>query len=348
MTMLEFLSKKKGPSGAFKRCNLLGVIFQQFLFASNPLELEAAFFVLLGLLGCTRLFQFFHNDSPWALNPSQFTMKMELRVFIMKNFRRKAINQTLVGVMLCASAWANTTTPSQYEDIAHEHKGCPENSMCDAPMGKLLSHWESKVLLWMKTSDKVTLSKNVTQSIAQSGYPAQFYTREAAQSGFKPASWASSCALHNPKAPGEKILRGQAFIRGFEKDQVLVSRGDTEFQVPHGDLLHLRPVVVFNPTPVTYWFPLDEKPIFLEAGRLHTLVESYDFYMMLAIPAEGRWTASLPPGDGLTAYFDDRKIVDCPKEALAPKPPFYATRCETLLNRDNGKTVTIQLMSACD
>jgi hypothetical protein len=184
--------------------------------------------------------------------------------------------------------------------------------------------------------------------VNQHGYPSGLYTRLAAQNGFNPATWSSSCQQHNPKAPEEKILRGQAFVRGFEKNHVLVSRGDTEFQVPHGELLHLRPAVVFTPTPVTYWLPLDEKPAFFEAGKLHTLVESYDFYLLLAIPAEGTWTATLPPGDGLTAYLDDRKIVDCPKDALVPKPPFYASRCETLLNRDTGKTVIIQLMSACD
>lgn len=270
----------------------------------------------------------------------------------MKNFRRKAINPSVLGVfvyaLLCTNAFANTPSPSQYEDIAHEHKGCPENSQCDAPMGKLLSDWETKTRRWQTGLEKAVIAKELTEAINRSGFPAPFYTREASQNGFKPAAWASSCAQHNPRPPGEKIWRGQAFIRGVEKNHVLVSRGDTEFQVPQGELLQLRPVVVFNPTPTTFWLPLDEKPIFIEQGKLHTLVESFDFYVMLGIPAEGKWQASLPPGDGLSDYFDDRKIVECPKEALAPQPPFYSSRCETLWNKDSGKTVTIQLMSACD
>lgn len=276
----------------------------------------------------------------------------------MELIRRKAINLILFSLILRAfPLFAQTPSPVPvksltYQDFAHPNKGCPENSDCDEVMGKLLEKWKKLAERWETSLPRSIKEKEMQTQLAQLGWPVEFYVKSQAKSGLNPILFSSQCSLHNPKdKPTDRIWRGQAFVKGTEKDMILFSRGDTEFKIKQGELLHLRPVVIFeaDQAPKKYFLPIHESPVYLQKEKLHVVVESEGVYAMLAIPTEGLWEVHLTPESGLGTYFDDKSDVKCPKEALAPEAPWFQhTHCEKIMNKDTGKMVIAQYFSACE
>jgi len=261
----------------------------------------------------------------------------------MEEIRRKAINPALLGVLLSANAFAQ---PQCYEDLAHEHKGCPENSVCDAEMGQALLRWSAQVARWKEAASPQTLSE-IRAELRTRGIPVEFYTLPAAQSGHRPVSWASECQAHNPKPPAARVYRGRGFVKGTAPGHVLVQRGNTEHRVPAGELLQLGRVRLLGARPVDFYLPLGEQPLYFSAGKLHALVEVDDFYLLLAVPETGAWEASLPSPEGHRRAQDTLEDVACPPDALPIAAPFLSTRCRRVLDIDSGKPVVVQLFLGC-
>ena len=237
-----------------------------------------------------------------------------------------------------------------YEDFAHANRGCPENSECDEVMGKLLQQWKQLTTRWAELPAAQKL-KEMQEHLKKHGWPVEFYTKTAAKSGLNPAFYSSPCPHHNPKdAPLNRIWKGLAFLKGMEAGQIIASRGDTEFKLKPSELLYLQPVYVLTEgrPAEKYLLPLDERPIFLEKGKLRVLVESEDQYVILGVGLDGPWEVQLPPEEGLSAYFDDREEVACPADAPKPEAPWFQKgHCQKIMNKDTGKTVIAQFFWAC-
>ncbi len=268
--------------------------------------------------------------------------------------RRKALNPWLVGCLWAFAAYGQSPTKPTtltYADFAHAHKGCPENSECGPEMGRLLQEWTARTERWrsptVPTAQKL---KEIREQLRTQGWPVEFFTKPAAQNGFAPVQFNSSCSHHNPKDNVGKITRGQAFIKGLEKDHVVVSRGDTEYKVRLGDLMALQPVDIHREDSATvrYYLPLDERPAFLEKGRLQVLAEANELYVVLSIGVDGPWEVSLPPERSLAPYFEERQEIACPKDAPTPLAPwFQRTYCQKLWDKEAKKTVIAQFYWAC-
>lgn len=325
------------------------MIFQQLFLTGETLELHAAFFVFRGLLRGLGLLEFLHDGFSLGLRLSQFTMQV-----IMEASPRKAITLFLLIAWASHGAAVETpavTTPTSYEDFAHEHKGCPENSECDETLAKIFLRWKQSVERWSGELSRGQKENEMRQQLAKGGWPVEFYTRKAAQTGFNPALLGSPCAIHNPKdKPLERIWRGRAFIQGLRQGRVLVSRGDTEFEVEPGELLQLQPVYILNEKapPQKFLLPLDERPVYLEKGRLVVMTETDDLYVLLDIGVDGPWGLRLPPPEGLTQYFEDRQEITCPQDIPPPITPWFnRAHCGKLLNKDTGKTVIAVYYWSC-
>ncbi len=267
-------------------------------------------------------------------------------MFTTEKIRRKAINPALLSVALSASVMAQVPGSQSYADVAHEHKGCTENSVCDAEMGQTLLRWEGLVSRWNSAPAPQVLTE-IRRELRERGLPLEFYTHASAQSGFRPVSWASDCPAHNPPPPAARVWRGRAFIKGTDNGHVLVQRGDTEHRVPFGELLQLGRVRRLGERPVDFLLPLGEQPLYFAKGKLHAVVEIDDLYVVLAIPPTGPWEVNLPDPNGQRKAQDTLEDVACPKDALAPTAPFMGTRCRRVLDVDSGKPVVVQLFSGC-
>ena len=237
-----------------------------------------------------------------------------------------------------------------YEDFAHVNKGCPENSECDEVMGQLLLDWKKLAERWENLASSVK-EKEMQEHMLKRGWPVEFYTKGSARSGLNPVLFSSSCSVHNPKdEPLNKIWRGQGFIKGSDKGQVVFSRGDTEFKIKQGELLTLRPIILHPEGGAVqkYLIPLDENPAYLEKGKMMLLVESEGVYALLGIPVDGAWQVQLAPSDDISSYFEDRSDVACPQGVpTAELPWFPKSHCQKILDKDSGKQIIAQFFWAC-
>lgn len=273
---------------------------------------------------------------------------------------RKAINlPSLVLLLLSLTCWGQNPAPKvvaakenlSYEDFEHPNKGCPENSECDELMGKLLASWKKLTERWDSGVAAATKLAEMRKQLMQQGWPVEFLVKSQARSGLNPVLFGSACPEHNPKAsPQDKIWRGLGFIKGTDKGHIVFSRGDTEFKIKQGELLQLRPVVVHSEgaAPRTFFIPLDETPAYLAQGKLWSLIESENIYVLIGAPLDGAWELALPPETGLSELFEDRSDVACPKDAKTAELPWFPkTHCQKLLDKDAGKEVVVQYFQSC-
>lgn len=255
------------------------------------------------------------------------------------------------------TAWAQPTpqievlpNPKSIEDFDHQYKGCLENSECDQVMGLQLNRWK-ELIKKIQGEEMTDTKKNQFLELFRSKYgiPVEFYTTEKSQQGFKPLMFNSHCKEHNPKPPGQKTLKGMAFVKSLKPNAAVVWRDQTQIEVPIGELFTPQPVTVYlNDGPQTFLLPIDDQPLFMKDGQLYVLKEEDGLFYTLKISKTGDWKIENLELSNLSHWSEHRSEVACPKEEkkLAPKE-FGVEFCKTIWNEDTKKTVVIRLHQGC-
>ena len=245
---------------------------------------------------------------------------------------------------------------AQYEEIAHENEGCPENSECDALMGLQMKNWKN-LAASLKGADKsnALTNKLLQDFISSKGWPSSFYARPDIRSTLAPILFSSSCAPHNSKEPTLKLMKAEAFIKDVKSGSATIIKGNTEYKLKIGETIFLQQVIVHRPdkSKQEYWLPLSEQPLFIDGSELYTLVESEDFFSYLKSSPDGSWNFSVNPPDkaneSASFYYDQSEEVSCPEEAKAIAIPFgfQRTYCKSLLNIEGKNAGVIQYFWDC-
>ena len=270
----------------------------------------------------------------------------------MVTLSRKAIIPLMSAILLLGPALAQVPMSAleQFEAVSHENKGCPENSDCDAEMGKLLDQWKALARRWQTSEAGRTLfPKEVVLVTRKRGWPSEFYARPGIRTTLAPALFSSSCGHHRSKNPTETLMRGLGFIKAVEGQHAVFTKGDTEFRLKLGEAVFLQAVVWHRPSgpPLTYYLPLDEKPLYLEGDALVALVESEDLYALLTVKTEGAWQIAAAPQEGLLQYHEAQEEVPCPKETAPIPTGFQRTFCKKITDHKGAAAGVVQLFWAC-
>lgn len=240
--------------------------------------------------------------------------------------------------------------PRNIEDFDHQFKGCLENSECDQVMGLQLTRWRNLVnKLKDDSMDAAKKAKFVELFRAKEGIPAEFYTSQKSQAGFKPMLFDSPCKEHNPKDKAKKVLKGTSFVMGLSKDKATIWRDQAKLEVPTGELVIPQPVAVYNgPTPTMYYLPLTDQPLFIKNNALQILREDEGFFYNLSVSPDGTWKVDYLDFSRLSTYEDKRSEAVCPKDATKLAPPEFGVEfCKNIWNEDLKKTVVVKMHLGC-
>ncbi len=255
------------------------------------------------------------------------------------------------------SAFSQTTPqiqvmkdPRSIEDFEHQFKGCLENSECDQVMGLQMTRWRNLVnKLKDDPMDSAKKAKFVELFRAKEGIPAEFYTYQKSQQGFKPMLFDSPCKNHNPKDRSKKVLKGTSFVIGLSKEKATIWRDQAKLEVPVGELIIPQPVIVYNGTEqVLYQLPLGDMPLFIKNNQLHILREDDGFFYDLAVASDGTWKVEYLDFSKLSDYQDRLSEATCPKDATKLAPEMFGVEfCKNVWNDDQKKTVVVKMHSGC-
>lgn len=264
---------------------------------------------------------------------------------------------TFLLFFVSISAFSQTTPqiqvmkdPKTIEDFDHQFKGCLENSECDQVMGLQLTRWRNLVnKLKDDPMDATKKAKYVELFRAKEGIPAEFYTYQKSQQGFKPMLFDSPCKNHNPKDRAKKVLKGTSFIIGLSKEKAIIWRDQAKLEVPVGELVIPQPVAVYNGTaPTVYQLPLGDQPLFIKNNQLHILREDDGFFYDLVVAPDGAWKVDYLDFSKLSEYQDRLSEATCPKDATKLAPEMFGIEfCKNVWNDDLKKTVVVKMHNGC-
>lgn len=268
----------------------------------------------------------------------------------MDTLRRKAIKLIILATFgaLPPVIFAQTSPPSsalqQYEAIAHPHFGCPENSQCDPTMGKLINQWK---ILTSKWGDQSPSAGELKSMMEQLGWPIEFYGHATLASTLAPVMFASTCTHH--KKAQKPLSRILAFVRGSDKEHLIVKKAETEYRLKLEESAILQLVIHHGVDKkiTRYYLPLGEKPLYIERDKLTAVVEHEDVYVLMTIPAHGLWEIKSLDGTSLMKYQDEQSDVPCPKEAIVMPAAFSKTYCQTVTDKAGKPNGIMQLFWDC-
>jgi len=236
------------------------------------------------------------------------------------------------------------------EDFEHQFKGCPENSECDSLMGQRLLLFKDLI---QKMVDEEAPEKKRALELnkfrTQFGLPVEFYTIQKSFKEFKPLLYNSPCPNHNPKKKSEtQTLIGKAFIKSTAHGKAMVIRGQTQLDVPLGDLLRLQPLEVFyDKAATTYQIPIGEKPLFIKDKSLYLLKEEDNFFYFLKISAAGDWSVEEVDATIISRYQDKISDITCPAPPSQNLEVFKSEYCQNVWSEDLKKTVVFRVYRGC-
>lgn len=238
--------------------------------------------------------------------------------------------------------------PQSIEDFDHQFKGCPENSECDQVMGHMLTRWKnliSKLREGNLTNEKKAQALELYRK--KYGIPAEFYTFQISQQGFKPVLYNSSCKDHNPKS-GERTLKGIAFLKSLSAQKAIIWRDQSLLEVPLKNNIIPQPVkVYFENSETTYQLPLEDQPLFIKNKNLYVLKEEDGFYYMLEISLNGDWKIVNVDFTKLSYWEEKRQNVACPADKEKAHGTFKSEFCKTVWDEDAKKLLTVRMQQGC-
>jgi hypothetical protein len=218
-----------------------------------------------------------------------------------------------------------------YDDLAHEHKGCPENSICSEEMGKKFQNWNA----FLKRLQKVKRSnwpKMINKYRTKHGIPFYFLVKQKDATKTKAVFWNSRCRNHNPK-DGETILKGLGFFKNRPQAEHIT------FDVVQ------RPGI--KDKVKTVHLPYGHQPLLIHKNKLIFTMDFEDIYFHMSADENGFWRALAVPSMEISTAMNYIETVQCPKNDFKPNEWHTQLVCKKIWNSDIRKSQMIQLTWSC-
>jgi len=237
----------------------------------------------------------------------------------------------LVTILISSALWANFTdkqiqslqSKSQitYQDLAHENRGCPENSICSKEMGDKMIQWDR----FMKSLDPIDV-KSLEAYRLKHGIPVSFLIKKGGILGIDPILYKSRCAHHNPKDSKQAVFKGMQFFRNN----------------PNSELVHFDSAWLGE---TKYELPFEDIPIMVKDKRLVVVRDHENKFFHLGIDEKGKWKVISPQKSEIRMAMQTIENTEC--EEVKPGALYLKTFCKKIWNSDIKGPQTIRLSWAC-
>jgi hypothetical protein len=214
--------------------------------------------------------------------------------------------------------------------LDHKNAGCPINSICSKKNGNLLNKWE-KLLGIMHIKNRRKAIKEFHQL---NGSPLHFLSKKSLHKTSDVILWNSRCRIHNPKNPHNAIYKGILFSS----------------MIPSVDGMFFDEIKVLKDKKVqSYDVGYEYRPVFMKSNRLFFLHDFEDYFYQSSIGMKGKIKIeNLKQNIFTKAQSRMVKEVPCPKELRSERNSMYSSSyCQKILDKDNGKLVTILINWSC-
>ncbi len=217
------------------------------------------------------------------------------------------------------------------EDMEHENKGCPINSICSKTAGQMRINFNQIIKeINAKPQDKI---KKLNNFLKETGLPLIFLTDKNAQKTIDPIMWNSSCKLHNSKNPNNAIMKAEKFLK----------------EIRPADQMIFNPLRVYlEKTEIDLFVPFQSSLVMLDGDKVITINDFEDMFYQLSINPSGKLNvtnySSKEINDALSKKISD---VKCPKEMDVDSDYYQKAYCSKLWDIKAKKLRTIQFAWAC-
>lgn len=214
-----------------------------------------------------------------------------------------------------------------YDDLAHENKGCPENSICSPETAKKFIHWNNFLVKLSPLSRKQQVKK-LNQYLSQSGLPVSFLAKEDDGKNIQGAFWSSRCRHHNLKDQ-TKIYKGLAFLKS--------SNTPSSMQLDDATVIE---------TGVKYKLPYQHSPIMNWNDKLVYTLDFDSLFFHIGVDSKGLWEVLNIPSKEINLAIDHIQRVPCNKKI---KANIWHTEliCKKIWNNKIKATQTLQMSWSC-
>ncbi len=218
---------------------------------------------------------------------------------------------------------------NKLKTLEHENPGCPFNSICSKPSGKLLQNWEKML---GKIDDKNKL-KQLKAFKKAHGIPLEFLTTKDARIPIDPIMFNSRCKLHNPKNPHNNIYKGIKFLKKIVKSEHM----------------HFPTVVVYDGKKKTHYkIPYQDQVLFIQNEQLIILKDYDDTFYQIGVATDGNFYFKNFPHSLITQALEKKvKEIKCPDKIDYDERYFSTTYCQKVLDLESNKLKMIQYTFTC-
>lgn len=217
-----------------------------------------------------------------------------------------------------------------YEDLSHEFKGCPENSICSKSIGESFLHWDNflKNISSLNMIKKLKALKNYQSKY---GLPYQFLITENESKSFHAAYWSSRCRNHNLKNE-DKILKGITFLKGkipsnkLTFDEVKIQRKDKELK---------------------FKLPYENHPFLIKDDKLIFAMDFENNYFYMGSSKDGKWSIENIENKTISKAISDIEATICPVKDYTTTNFHSEIICKKIWNADLNKTEIVMISKSC-
>lgn len=212
-------------------------------------------------------------------------------------------------------------TELNWDDLAHQNQGCPENSQCSKEMGKKIQDFKNFLA---RTQNESNFSNQLENYRLKNGIPVKFLIQKESPT-LDPVVWDSRCSLHRTK----KISQGLLFFQNNPKS----------------------PLVQFDPiyfNDVLYEIPHGEQPLLIKNDEIVITTEFEDHYFYLSINKNGNWKVITLSSEEIQKALQANENTECSSESKISTEPFYAnTFCKKIWDVTRAQLQTVELAWSC-
>ena len=214
-----------------------------------------------------------------------------------------------------------------YADLAHENKGCPENSICSPESAQKFSHWDNFIQALSKTP-KESWTPKLNKYLYEYGLPVNFLASEDDAKKIPGAFWSSRCRHHN-LLNQKKIYKGITFLKE--------SKTTPDIKLDEVTILETKEI---------YHLPYQHGPIMIWNNQMVFTLEFDSVIFHVGVSSEGKWKVVDIPSKEINLAINEIQRISCERQFRATK---WHTEliCKKIWNNKMQATQTLAMSWSC-
>lgn len=214
-----------------------------------------------------------------------------------------------------------------YEDLIHENKGCPENSICSPLVGEKFLEWDQFLKRLIKIP-RINRKDKLNPFLKKNGMPLHFLIAENEIKKPLGAYWNSRCRHHNQKDKS-KVFKALGHLKSLDMKSNIKFDSATIIE-----------------TKSNYQLPYQHQPIMIKDNKLIFTVDFDKAFFHLSVTTKGEIEAVNVGAKELQMALDNIQRVPCEKES-EPTMWHLEQMCKKIWNATLQTTQIVQMDWSC-